>query len=269
MRFAWLCTTCQARAFENEESMTKNSRVVSSLMVAGLVIFAPGCAKRVVPTVNAGPKISRLSADEFASVAGASAKRSEVIYPGDRLEIHVYEKLPASQDVRTEIKRVGDDGTLFLLPVETVTVGGLTVDEAAKVLEAAMAQYVVNPHCEVSIFKRSYEPQVYVFGEVTSSGAVPYKPTYHLLDAVSAAGGCKDNAYLRSVKIVRAVDGSVEMYSVNLYDIMRKGQIQDNIALKDQDIVFIPRRFYTNLREVSTVVGTLLPWYYFVRNMGR
>jgi len=40
----------------------------------------------------------------------------------------------------------------------------------------------------------------------------------------------------------------------------------NNLVMQDQDVVFVPRRFYTNFGEVMTVVSQLVPWYYFTRN---
>jgi protein involved in polysaccharide export with SLBB domain len=168
--------------------------------------------------------------------------------------------------------RVDEDGTLFLLPAGKVTLAGLSAFEAQSAIEAALSAYVVSPHCEVEILKRAYQPTVYVFGAVGGGsgtgekGIVPLKRGDRLLDVLAEVGGLSDDAYGRSVKVIRVHDQKVAMISVSLNDIMRRGQVNQNVPLQDQDIVFVPRRFYTGFREVMSVLGSLLPWYYFANN---
>jgi protein involved in polysaccharide export with SLBB domain len=208
----------------------------------------------------AGPK-----ADKLKTIANARLK-ADIILPGDVLDIAIYEKLPVSQEKRAEVKRVDEDGAIVLLPMGRIEVVGQTLSEAQRGIETALGAYVVTPLCEMSIVKRAYEPHVYVFGEVGATGVKPLKEGDRLLDVLAAAGGCASNAYLRSIKIIRVYDTKVGMISINTNDIMRKGQMANNLVMQDQDVVFVPRRFYTNFGEVMTVVSQLVPWYYFTRN---
>jgi polysaccharide export outer membrane protein len=164
-----------------------------------------------------------------------------------------------------EMKRVGDDGNIFLLPAREIAIGGLTVSEAEKTIEKQLSQFIVSPFCEIMITKRAFEPRVYVFGEVGSTGVKPIKEGDRLIDALAAAGGCASNAYRRSIKLIRANENTVSMISINVYDIMNEGKLDKNILLQDQDLIFVPRRFYTNFQEVITIISQLLPWYYFMR----
>jgi protein involved in polysaccharide export with SLBB domain len=192
--------------------------------------------------------------------------RVPVLQPGDEVSLSIYDKLPVSQDKRIEMKRVDDDGTVFIIPAGKIQVGGLTCAEAEKAVEAALAAFVVSPFCEVTIIKQVYEPKVYVFGEVVGNGVHPLKEGDRLLDVISASGGVTQNAYRRRIHIVRVEGANVVLLSVDLYAILSGTRLEGNIAIRDQDIVFVPRHFLTNLREVSSVVGQLLPWYYYVRN---
>jgi protein involved in polysaccharide export with SLBB domain len=246
---------------------------IAAVSVAGIFSIS-GCVKRVpAPTTN--DKETVVSKQEFIkTITGpnmAIAKqhansRTPVLYPGDELSIGIYDKLPVSQDKRIEMKRIGDDGSVFILPAKEIVIGGLTITEAEKTIEKRLSEFIVSPFCEITITKRAFEPRVYVFGEVGKSGVEPLKEGDRILDAISIAGGCASSAYRRSIKVIRTNEQSVSMISINLYDILNEGKLDKNILMQDQDIVFVPRRFYTNFQEVMMIVSQLLPWYYFMKN---
>lgn len=250
-----------------------NCWFVLAVGIAGGV--AVQCAKRV-PVPDEDRPVVEMSKAEFMQLSGSSSKareeRTERIHPGDELAVSIYDKLPVSQEKREIMGRVDEDGTLFLLPAGKITIAGLSAFEAQSEIEAALSEYVVSPHCEVRIVKRAYQPMVYVFGAVGGApgvggkGTVPLRPGDRLLDVLAQVGGVSDDAYGRSVKVIRVHEQKVAMISVSLADIMRRGQVNQNVPLRDQDIVFVPRRFYTGFREVMSVLGTLLPWYYFANN---
>jgi hypothetical protein len=58
----------------------------------------------------------------------------------------------------------------------------------------------------------------------------------------------------------------VAMISINLYDILGNGRMAENLELRDQDLLFVPRRFFTTFNEVMSVIASLVPWYYFAAN---
>jgi protein involved in polysaccharide export with SLBB domain len=240
---------------------------------AVLCIALASCAKRV-PAPATTDKETVVAKSDFVKLylpqeAQAMAKRANarapLLFPGDEISIGIYDKLPVSQEKHIEMKRIGDDGSIFILPVKEIYVGGLTVSQAEKTIEGKLSQYVVSPFCEVNIVKRAFEPRAYVFGEVAKSGSIPLKDGDRLLDAISSAGGCASSAYRRSIKVIRANEQNVSMISVDLYEILDGGRIDKNIALQDDDIIFVPRRIYTTFNEVMTVIAQLLPWYYYVK----
>jgi protein involved in polysaccharide export with SLBB domain len=249
------------------------NKFITMTMVAAGIFFITGCVKRVpAPTTN--DKETVVSKTDFAKISGQNLSiakqhanaRAPVLLPGDEISIGIYDKLPVSQDKRIEMKRIGDDGSVFILPAKEIVIGGLTVTEAEKAIEKKLSEFIVSPFCEIAITKRAFEPRVYLFGEVSKNGVEPLKEGDRLLDALSNAGGCASSAYRRSIKVIRINEQNVSMISINLYDILNEGKIDKNILMQDQDIVFVPRRFYTNFQEVMTIVSQMVPWYYFLKN---
>jgi polysaccharide biosynthesis/export protein len=200
------------------------------------------------------------------SISIKAKRREEVIFPSDQLEIGIYGKLPVSQEKTIEMKRVNEKGTILVVPVGEIQVAGLTISEAQTKIEEGLAAYIKSPFVEVAIAKRGYQPMVYVLGEIMRAGSIPLKHGDRLIDAIAEMGGCKEDAYRRSIHVVRTNASDVSIYTINLQEIMEHGAIQANIELQDQDVVFVPRRFMTNAREVLSFVGVMLPYYYFFKN---
>lgn len=255
-------------------NLQKACFLVFPLLLISLIAF--GCAKREVQSTPKGDKIeidkkdllkmvdSDLKTEEALSDRGRH--QTEIIMPGDRIQVTIYEKLPVSQEPRIQQKRVDETGSIFLLPIGIIKLEGLTLVKAEKLIEDKFSELVVSPHCEIQILEKLYEPRVYVYGEVKESGSVKYRSGDRLLDALSSAGGCDAKAYRRSIKVVRVNKDSdkIVIYSIDLIDIMKSGNIYKNIALQDQDIVFVPRRFITGFKEVFSVLNLVLPWYVIV-----
>lgn len=194
------------------------------------------------------------------------AGQGPLIYPGDELSIGIYDKLPASQELRLEKKRVGEDGTVFLVPIKQVAIGGLTVTEAEKEIEKKLSEFLVSPFVEIEVTKRAYEPEIYVFGETGRNGIFKIREGYRLLDAIAESGGYTGNAYRRSVKIIRIVDQKVVMISIDVSTILNDAKLSNNVLLQDQDILFVPKRLLVNLAEVLVMVSPFMPLYYYVKN---
>ncbi|MBN2038037.1 MAG: polysaccharide export protein [Chitinispirillaceae bacterium] len=249
-----------------------------------IIMIAAGCAKRVTLSQggtggkggSAGVHSVTVEKKEMAQIAGtalpkdkseliASRIHSEIIYPGDELEVVIYEKLPVSDEKRFERKRVNEAGKIVILPVGEVEVAGLSVISAQKAIEDKLLPYIVSPFCEIFISKRRYEPQIYLFGEVLKSGALTFTKGDRFIDALSKAGGCKDDAYRRSIKLIRSGKEKVTIYSIDLQALMRDGRLEYNLELQDQDIIFVPRRLYTTFREVMYGLSLVMPWYYVMR----
>lgn len=210
--------------------------------------------------------LAKLQGEEQQLIGIPVKKRAEIIMPGDQLEITLLEKLPVSQEKRIEIKRIDDDGTIVLYPLGRLTIAGTTLSQARTLIEQKMGNYIVSPLCELTIVKKAYEPKVFVFGEAVKPGTFPLSGGERLLDILSFAGGPTQRAYKASVKLVRLYGDSVGVMSIDLNDLLKRGYIENNLPMQDQDIVFIPTRLFSSATEVLKTLADVLPWYYFVKN---
>jgi len=109
---------------------------------------------------------------------------------GDLVELSVYDVPELS--TRTRVSSTGD---LYLPLVDYVHVGGLTIEDAERVIERRLDQggFVRNPH--VQLFVADYASDgVSVLGEVAKPGVYPVLGEQTLFNVISAAGGLSDRA---------------------------------------------------------------------------
>jgi polysaccharide export outer membrane protein len=173
----------------------------------------------------------------MAGMVPASFAQDYIIGEGDLIRISVYE----NDDLITQA-RVSGEGVINFPLVGTVSIGGLTVPEAEKKIEAQLSQgYIINPH--VAIFIAEYRSRkVTLLGEVNKPGIVELSGNVTLLEGLSKAEGLTQNAGDSIVIKRKTKDGKDGEYiTINLKDLTEKGDPASNPFLLDGDSVFITK----------------------------
>jgi protein involved in polysaccharide export with SLBB domain len=94
--------------------------------------------------------------------------------------------------------------------------------------------------------------RVYVLGEVTVQGIYRLKDAYDLLAALSKAGGPTRIAVKTDVKVIRELQerkGNPIIISANYDEMTKRGDISQNIRLKNGDVVWVPRTVIGDINE--------------------
>jgi len=172
------------------------------------------------------------------TVQPESTMRARVmtITPGDVLEVVV--RRGAGEDRFTSTVR--DNGVLSVSFVD-VPVGELTATEAEQKLAEALAPFVKEPRVQVLFKQKVIVDRFYIFGEVKNPGVYPLESGMTIADALGKADGYKETAYLPSVRILRGGTAHPEILPVDVDQMLHLGDIAQNLVLKNQDIVFVPR----------------------------
>lgn len=107
----------------------------------------------------------------------------------------------------------------------------------------------------------TFAKRVYVFGQVNSPGVFSLADANDLLMAISLTGGTTSVAVKTDVKIVREYverRGEPLVLSVNLDEILKRGDMSQNIALKDGDLVYVPRMVIGDINEFIANISPLM-----------
>jgi len=104
--------------------------------------------------------------------------------------------------------------------------------------------------------------QVYVLGQVAKTGIVEFTSEINFLDAISKAGGLSPDAYLPDIRVLRSDRDQPQIMAVNFQRFLEQGDLTQNIALHDKDIIIIPARPITNwnsfIADISPSISLLL-----------
>ncbi|MFP4560967.1 MAG: XrtA/PEP-CTERM system exopolysaccharide export protein [Thiohalorhabdus sp.] len=164
-----------------------------------------------------------------------------LIGPGDSVNIFVWrnEELSVTVPVRP-------DGRITTPLVEDVVASGRTPTQLARVMENELSTYIKEPEVTVMVdqFQGLPPRQIRVVGEATEPMALPYQDDLSLLDVMIEVGGLTEFAAGNRAKLVRTVDGERKQYNVRLDDLVRDGDISQNVDMLPGDVLFIPEALF-------------------------
>jgi polysaccharide export outer membrane protein len=155
------------------------------------------------------------------------------IGPKDLLQITVFELPELNQTVR-----VSEDGSVTLSLLGKVEVAGLTAQELEQKLATILeGKYLKTAH--VTVFIKEYQ-RVAILGAVAKPGMYELVGPTTLLQVISEAGGLTADASNDLYVYREGTDGQKTKITVNLADLIVKGNQSLNIDLKAKDIVNVP-----------------------------
>jgi len=160
----------------------------------------------------------------------------------DRVQVTVWRnpELSAAGPVRP-------DGKITVPLIGDVEAGGRTPSEVAETIKKQLSVYIRDPNVAVIITElRSHEflSRVRVTGAVRTPRSFPYRQGMTVLDAVLEAGGVNDFASPNRTKLYRKTKDKIDVYEIELGDILNKGQLQTNLPLRPGDVVTVPERLF-------------------------
>jgi len=160
--------------------------------------------------------------------------------PLDILEI----TFRAGSEHKTDTVIVRSDGTISYSFVDDLPVEGLTVREVDEKLTESMSGFVRKPRIDI-IVKEFKSKNALVMGEVgafryahygAASGRFFLMGKTTLLDLLVMAGGYTKDADIKKVKLIRGD----KIYHINLYDVIYRGEVEQNVIIDDGDVVDVP-----------------------------
>lgn len=242
------------------------------IILAGLSIMLTGCAmapgsfvqfkalkdsKPNPALLNAQVSVTPVDADVVRRLSESNVKTNQELIslleaernrydyrvgPGDILSIIVYDHpeltIPAGEQrsAAESGNLVNPDGTIFYPYTGRIKVDGQTVDEIRETVTLLLSEFIKDPQIEVRVaqFNSKF---VFVTGAVNKPGRVALRNTpLTLIDAVQLASGFAPNANHHELQITRRNLTA----SVSSYDLLKSGDLSQNIVLRAGDLVHVP-----------------------------
>lgn len=169
---------------------------------------------------------------------GADNAPQYVIGPGDVLSVFVYQ----SPALSTNSLPVRPDGRISVPLVADIQAAGKTPTELGHDIAEQLKKYVQEPNVTVMVhaFEGPADRQVRVIGAASEPRAIPYRQNMSVLDVMIATGGLTKFAAGNRAKIVRATSKGQQELTVRLDDLLKDGDISQNVAMQPGDILLIP-----------------------------
>lgn len=216
--------------------------------VAAFVGLALGVLAACTP---AAPKLTLQ-----AVPGGVPLSAEHVLAPGDEFEI----RFPFYPDLNDRVV-VGPDGRLSLQLINTVAVGGLTVDAATRLLNERYAKVIRDPQATLTM--RTFAPQeIFVDGWVANPGLVRSDVPLTVSRAIAQAGGAKSGAHTDAVLVLRRTpDGIVHYYQVALGNYGGAGTAAEDPLLSSYDVVYVPQNLLGSINDFLANYLKNVPFY--------
>ena len=198
-----------------------------------------------------------------------------VLGPGDEIALDIFD-IPEFANTYTILV----DGSVVFPWIGRVRLQGLTLEQATALItrEYVNRGFLVDPLITLNLLTPR-TLTISVVGEVRRPGAYSISPQGNasvpiqadtaggigdaatnqwptVTRAIQSAGGITQLADLRNVQIRRALpDGSEQLVDVDLWELIRTGQLTQDITLRDRDTLVIPTATALNPDE-AVLIGS-------------
>jgi polysaccharide export outer membrane protein len=217
-----------------------NSLVRVGAIILLLAVFGPltGCSG----PPSGGTEVAPMKTDPGRTPADA-ASDEYIIGAGDQLSVFVYR----NPDLSEGGVAVRPDGRISTPLIEDIVAAGKKPKELAREIEKKLAKFIQDPN--VTVIVRSFigppDRQVRVIGEATDPIAIPYREHMTLLDVMIATRGLTKYASGNRAVIVRVdPDGKRRSINVKLADLIKDGDISQNLEMAPGDTLIIPQSWF-------------------------
>ena len=159
-----------------------------------------------------------------------------VLHEGDTVHI----SFPGAPTLNT-VQQIRRDGRITLPLIGEFKAAGMTPPDLEKELIKQYGPQLQTKEVSVSVDTLAFA--IYVTGSVLRPGRIASDRPLTALEAIMEAGGFDyTKANLKSIRIIRTLNGQTEHFVINLKNVL-KGSADDNFKLKPADIIYVPERF--------------------------
>ena len=167
----------------------------------------------------------------FSPLAKAPVPANYLLGLGDKILVNLYGK--DNQQYELEVNR---QGQLVVPGLAPISVAGLTYLEAKSFVKSKIEEQNIGVSAHIS-FGELGSIQVFVLGDAYTPGTYTVSSLSTVTHALFASGGIKEIGSLRKIQLKRA--GKL-VATLDLYDLLLRGDTSGDVILQSGDVVFIP-----------------------------
>lgn len=163
-----------------------------------------------------------------------------IIGDEDVLHISVWQSPDLDQEAI-----VRPDGKISFPLIGDVQASGLTITELDDEITRRLSEFVRSPEVSISI-KKIGGKRIVILGQVANPGVYSVTGKNTIMEAIGLAGGFTRDAVPSSTILIRGGFTAPNAQRINLSKLL-KGDLRQNIGLQSEDIVFVPRKFISDV----------------------
>jgi len=158
------------------------------------------------------------------------------LQPGDVFEVQ-FRYSPEFNQTMT----VQPDGYVSLEVGGDLKVAGLTIEQTRQAILKKAGARLQDPVATI-VLKEFQKPYFVIAGEVSLPGKIEMRERVTALQAIMLAGGMKEGARSSQVIVFRRINSdTAEVKLLNLKDIRRTADLENDLTLQPGDMVYVPR----------------------------
>ncbi len=225
--------------------------------IAGVFVLSSG-------SLVARPSLAQMAAPSATYTFGVNPLADYILGAGDILFVEVVNLPPTVTNQRQF--PVNLDGSVVLPLVGRIMVAGLTLPQAEQAILNAYSKVMRFPAVTVNL-QTPRPMKILVAGEVSRPGSytVPFTGISvqqgqqglsggltwpRLTGVIAQAGGITQDADIRNVEVRRQLgNGQVAVTKVNLWDLIQSGDASQDLTLRSDDVIVIPKATTVNAAE--------------------
>lgn len=166
----------------------------------------------------------------FAPVSNVPVPADYTIGAGDEIVIQLFGKENATHRLR-----VNRAGTINFPSLGPMQVAGMSFSEVRDSLNQRVKEQMIGVRSDISMGEMR-TMQIFVMGDAYKPGAYTVSALTTISQAIYYSGGFSDSGALRNVQLKR--NGNV-VRSLDMYDLLLKGDARNDVRLLPGDVVFI------------------------------
>ena len=178
-----------------------------------------------------GYELFRGEPTTFAPVSHAPVPSEYLVGPGDNIKVQLYGKDNEEYDLV-----INREGEIEFPALGPISVNGLTFTELRKTLTSRINQQMIGIESNITMGKlRSI--RIFIAGDAYKPGSYTVSSLSSITQALYVAGGVNEIGSLRNIQVKR--NGKL-VGSMDLYDLLLRGDSSGDVRLRSGDVVFIP-----------------------------
>jgi len=167
----------------------------------------------------------------FAPATEIPVPQNYVLGPGDTIKIFTYGNESQNRDYV-----VDREGVININKIGPVVVAGMNFSEVKQAIDDRFSTQLIGVKTSVTLGElRSV--RIFVLGEAKRSGSYTVSSLSTITNALFVSGGIKDIGSLRNIQLKRK---GRTVSTLDLYDLLLKGDTSKDVPLQPGDVIFIP-----------------------------